>query len=102
MWEATTAYNDLALALFLGAAVYALLLYERENQTYWLVIAGLCLGFGLAIKHLALLSFYADHRRVFDPAVDPKAGCESDCKPCPDIGIVSLDSIDPPGIYAVG
>ncbi len=55
LWEATTAYNDLALALYLGLAIYAVLLYDREQETSWLVVAALCLGLSLAIKHLALI-----------------------------------------------
>lgn len=54
LWEATTAYVDLALTLYVGLAVYALLVYSETENRSWLIAAGLSLGFALAIKHLAL------------------------------------------------
>ncbi|HLE14920.1 MAG TPA: hypothetical protein VI776_09235, partial [Anaerolineales bacterium] len=45
----------LALALFLGLAVYALLAYLEERSWQWLVLAAAQFGLALAIKHLALL-----------------------------------------------
>ena len=55
LWEATTAYIDLALAFYIGLAIYALLKYIYLRRWQWLVLAGLNLGFALATKHLALL-----------------------------------------------
>jgi hypothetical protein len=54
LWEATTAYLDLALSLYVGLAVYALLVYSETEKRGWLIAAGLSLGLALAIKHLAL------------------------------------------------
>jgi hypothetical protein len=58
LWEATTAYVDLALAFFVGLTLYALLIYLNEHRTQFLVLAGLNLGLALAIKHLALLVWF--------------------------------------------
>jgi Dolichyl-phosphate-mannose-protein mannosyltransferase len=55
LWEATTAYVDLALALFLGLAVYALLAYLEQRTWQWLVLTAILFGLSLAIKNLALL-----------------------------------------------
>jgi hypothetical protein len=64
-WEATTAYIDLALALYVGLALYASLRYLQaagspENAPTartWLLAAVLSLGLALAIKHLALFVY---------------------------------------------
>jgi hypothetical protein len=55
LWEATTAYVDLALAFFIGLAVYASLAYLEERSRTWLALAAVLFGLSLAIKHLALL-----------------------------------------------
>ena len=57
LWEATTAYIDLALAFHVGLVIYALLRYISGRRWQWLALAGLNLGFALATKHLALLVF---------------------------------------------
>jgi 4-amino-4-deoxy-L-arabinose transferase-like glycosyltransferase len=54
MWEASTAYIDLALAFHCTLVIYALLVYAERRQPQWLVLAGLNLGLALATKHLAL------------------------------------------------
>ncbi|MGE5360064.1 MAG: ArnT family glycosyltransferase [Bacteroidales bacterium] len=64
LWEATTAYIDLAVAFYVTLGVYALLAYldfdgedipvRRDRQT-WLLVAALCLGMATAIKHLGLI-----------------------------------------------
>jgi len=52
--EATTAYVDLALALYAGLAVYALLVYAETEERGWLIACrvepGICAGY----QHLAL------------------------------------------------
>ncbi|MBW4523133.1 MAG: phospholipid carrier-dependent glycosyltransferase [Scytolyngbya sp. HA4215-MV1] len=53
LWESTTAYIDLALALHVGLVIYALLRYENRCWQ-WLLLAALNLGLALATKHLAL------------------------------------------------
>jgi len=55
LWEATTAYNDLALTLHVGLTVYALLRYVEDRRWQWLLLAALNLGLALATKHLAFL-----------------------------------------------
>jgi len=55
LWEATTAYVDLALTLHVGLAVYALLRYVDGRRWQWLGLAALNLGLALATKHLALI-----------------------------------------------
>jgi hypothetical protein len=53
LWEATTAYIDLALALHIGLVIYALMRYVEGRQWQWLGLATLNLGLSLATKHLA-------------------------------------------------
>jgi hypothetical protein len=55
LWEATTAYNDLALAFHVGLAIYALLGYLTARRWQWLALAALNMGFALATKNLALI-----------------------------------------------
>lgn len=55
LWEATTAYIDLALAFQIGLAIYALFQYISFRRWQWLALAGLNMGFALATKHLALI-----------------------------------------------
>jgi hypothetical protein len=54
LWEATTAYIDLALALHVGLVLYALFRYMDGRQWQWLALAMVNLGLALATKHLAL------------------------------------------------
>jgi dolichyl-phosphate-mannose-protein mannosyltransferase len=55
-WEATTAYADLALTLFAGAAVVALVRATDTGDRRWSIIAGLQLGFACATKHVGLVA----------------------------------------------
>jgi len=55
LWEAATAYIDLALTLHIGLVVYALLRYVEGRRWQWLALATLNLGLALATKHLALI-----------------------------------------------
>lgn len=55
LWEATTAYVDLALSWYVALAVLAAIRYHRSSDRRWLSLAGLMLGGALAIKHLALV-----------------------------------------------
>lgn len=55
IWEASTAYIDLALALHVTLVLYSLLRYDQSRQRQWLLIAALNLGLALATKHLALV-----------------------------------------------
>jgi hypothetical protein len=56
IWEASTTYIDLALALHVGLAVYALLRFTDRHSWQWLVLAAIHLGLALATKHLALFA----------------------------------------------
>jgi 4-amino-4-deoxy-L-arabinose transferase-like glycosyltransferase len=56
LWEATTAYVDLALAWYLALATLAMARYHRTNDRRWLWLSALVLGGALAIKHLALVA----------------------------------------------
>jgi 4-amino-4-deoxy-L-arabinose transferase-like glycosyltransferase len=58
-WEATTAYIDLGLALFVGGAIYSLLRAHDTGDRRWLFVAGLQLGFACAAKHLGLVALAA-------------------------------------------
>ena len=64
IWEASTAYIDLALMLFVTLALYALLRYVESSRRQWLLLAALNLGFALASKHLALFALGAVLRRI--------------------------------------
>jgi hypothetical protein len=55
LWQATTAYIDLALAFHVGLVIYALIRYVEARQWQWLALAILNLGIALGTKHLALL-----------------------------------------------
>jgi 4-amino-4-deoxy-L-arabinose transferase-like glycosyltransferase len=55
LWEASTTYIDLALALHTAAAGYALARYIVHGERPWAMIAGLQLGLGAATKHLGIV-----------------------------------------------
>ena len=59
IWEAGTAYIDLALACYVALSAYALTRCVETGRRTWLVLAALLMGTALAVKHLALLSFAA-------------------------------------------
>ena len=95
MWEASTAYIDLALAFHTALIVYSVLRYAEQRQRQWLLIAALNLSLALATKHLALvilgitciglvlLLWYTEHDlwRALKPAV--ALGCLSLILPLP-------------------
>lgn len=54
MWEAGNAYSDIATALYLTLAVYAVLNWEQTRAGDWLAVAGIMCGFALGTKVLAL------------------------------------------------
>jgi hypothetical protein len=62
IWEATTAYVDLSLALLVAASFYGAMVYltrrddEKATAWRWLVFAALALGLALASKHLAMFA----------------------------------------------
>ena len=55
LWEATTAYNDLAVALHVGIGAGALWAATREADRRWTWLAAVQLGLACATKHLALV-----------------------------------------------
>lgn len=54
LWEATTAYVDLALALPVGLSVYAALQYADKRHPIWFFLTAVNLALALSIKHLAI------------------------------------------------
>ncbi len=54
-WDGTVAYNDVALAVILFAALYLLRLWRATRRTACLVASGLLAGFGFAIKYTACM-----------------------------------------------
>jgi hypothetical protein len=56
LWEATTAYVDLALSWYVAAAALALLRFQRTGATPWLVLGAVLLGGALSIKHLGMVA----------------------------------------------
>jgi hypothetical protein len=55
LWQSSTAYVDLALALHATAGCYALARYAEQNERAWGAIAALQLGLTAATKHLGLI-----------------------------------------------
>lgn len=55
LWEATTAYNDLAIAMFAALACYALARFVETNAGSWLIASGLEFGLAASTKHLGLV-----------------------------------------------
>ncbi len=59
LWEATTAYIDVAGALYAllatAAVIESLRMHDEADRTKWLAIAGIMCGVGMGIKYLALI-----------------------------------------------
>jgi dolichyl-phosphate-mannose-protein mannosyltransferase len=55
LWESSTAYVDLALAVHAAAASYALARYAEKRERSWGAIAALQFGLAAATKHLGIL-----------------------------------------------
>ncbi len=55
LWESTTTYVDLALALHAAAACYALVRYADTSERSWAIVAALQFGLAAATKHLGVL-----------------------------------------------
>lgn len=56
MWEATTAYVDLALAWYIALSAYAVLRYRATGARAWLILGGVTMGMALATKNLGLVA----------------------------------------------
>jgi hypothetical protein len=54
LWESSTAYVDLALALHAAAACYALARYTEEGERAWGLVAALQFGLAASTKHLGV------------------------------------------------
>jgi 4-amino-4-deoxy-L-arabinose transferase-like glycosyltransferase len=54
------AYNDLALAFYQVAALYALLCYreklDQRGQNGWLILSGLCCGLAMSLKYTSFVA----------------------------------------------
>jgi hypothetical protein len=55
LYEATTAYVDLALTLYVTLAIYAVVRHQATADRRWLFVAGVMIGVASAIKHLGLI-----------------------------------------------
>jgi hypothetical protein len=55
LWESSTAYVDLALALHAAAACYALARHAAQGDRGWRAIAALQIGVAAATKHLGVI-----------------------------------------------
>jgi len=60
-WEATVAYNELALALFCTLSIWAWWKKNEDSKTGWTILSGIFAGLALATKMLAgfLVIFFA-------------------------------------------
>ena len=56
IWEATTAYVDLALAFNVAVSLYALTRYHGSRDRRWLIASAAVMGAALAVKHLGLVA----------------------------------------------
>jgi 4-amino-4-deoxy-L-arabinose transferase-like glycosyltransferase len=56
LWESSTAYVDLALALHVAAACYALTRYAENGEPGWGALAALQFGAAAATKHLGAIA----------------------------------------------
>jgi hypothetical protein len=56
LWEATSAYVDLAVAWYVTLAAYALLRHRDTSDPRWVTLAAVTIGTAVAIKHLALVA----------------------------------------------
>ncbi|HUR33752.1 MAG TPA: hypothetical protein VM032_08140 [Vicinamibacterales bacterium] len=56
LWEASTAYVDLALAWYVTLATVALFRYWSTLDVRWILVAGVMAGGGLGVKHLGLVA----------------------------------------------
>ena len=54
--DATIAYNDVAVAAILFFLFFALMRWDCERTTNWLIVAGLLAGFAYAIKYTAAIA----------------------------------------------
>ena len=57
--DATSAYNDCALAFTLFAAFYVLVLWWRDGTKAWLLLLGALIGFSFAIKYTGVIAIAA-------------------------------------------
>jgi hypothetical protein len=55
-WDATVAYNDVALAAVLFLLYFALMRFDSDRAPGWLAVAGLLAGFSYAIKYTGFLA----------------------------------------------
>jgi len=55
LWEATSAYNDLALAMFAAMACYSLARFAETGARSWLFAAAIEFGLAASTKHLGLV-----------------------------------------------
>lgn len=55
MWEASTAYVDLALTWYVTLAVAAAFRYHATDDRRWIIVCALMTGAALSIKHLGLI-----------------------------------------------
>jgi hypothetical protein len=55
LWEASTAYVDLALSWLVTMVAVSLLRYRETSDRRWLVVAGVVMGGAMSVKHLALI-----------------------------------------------
>ncbi len=57
--DATSAYNDCALACAILAAFYLLVLWRRHGHREWLVLLGLMIGFSFSVKYTGVVAVAA-------------------------------------------
>jgi len=59
LWEATTAYDDLAIAMFASAACYTLARFAWTGHSSWLTASAIEFGLAASTKHLGLVALTA-------------------------------------------
>jgi hypothetical protein len=56
IWEATTAYIDLALAWYVALAAYSAFRFHASRDRRWLFLCAVFIGVAMSIKHLGLIA----------------------------------------------
>ena len=59
MWEAGNAYSDIATALYVTSAAYAVLNWEQTRSGVWLTVCAIMCGFALSTKVFAVVPIAA-------------------------------------------
>ncbi|HET7769294.1 MAG TPA: glycosyltransferase family 39 protein, partial [Chloroflexota bacterium] len=89
LWESTTTYVDLALALHSAAACYAIARYAESRDRSWGAVAALQFGLAAATKHLGVVVAAIALALYLLSAVRSRGGIASRLKPAIVIALIA-------------